>query len=47
MGFRETNSKSRDEGFSGWRFEQIISMTIYFYKTQEVNGGTSYVKKTS
>ena len=24
---------------SGWRFDKIISMTIYFYKTQELNGG--------
>ena len=28
---------------SGWRFDKIISMTIYFYKTQELNGG-NYVK---
>ena len=28
---------------SGWRFDKIISMTIYFYKTQELNG-TSYVE---
>ena len=28
---------------SGWRFVKIISMTIYFYKTQELNG-SSYVK---
>ena len=28
---------------SGWRFDKIISMTIYFYKTQELNG-SSYVK---
>ena len=28
---------------SGWRFDKIISMTIYFYKTQEFNG-SSYVK---
>ena len=28
---------------SGWRFDKIISMTIYFYKTQELNG-PSYVK---
>ena len=28
---------------SGWRFDKIISMTIYFYKTQELNS-SSYVK---
>ena len=28
---------------SGWRFDKIISMTIYFYKTQELNG-TSYIE---
>ena len=28
---------------SGWRFDKVISMTIYFYKTQELNG-TNYVK---
>ena len=28
---------------SSWRFDKIISMTIYFYKTQELNG-SSYVK---
>ena len=28
---------------SGWRFDKIISMTIYFYKTQELNG-SNYVK---
>ena len=28
---------------SGWRFDKIISMTIYFYKTQELNAA-SYVK---
>ena len=28
---------------SGWRFDKIISMTIYFYKTGELNG-LSYVK---
>ena len=28
---------------SGWRFDEIIIMTIYFYKTQELNG-SSYVK---
>ena len=28
---------------SGWRFDKIINMTIYFYKTQELNG-SSYVK---
>ena len=28
---------------SAWRFDKIISMTIYFYKTQELNGG-NYVK---
>ena len=27
---------------SGWNFDKIISLTIYFYKTQELNG-TSYV----
>ena len=29
---------------SGWRFDKIISMTIYFYKTQELNGMGNYVK---
>ena len=28
---------------SGWRFEKIISMTIYFYKTTEMNG-SNYIK---
>ena len=28
---------------SGWRFYEIASMTIYFYKTDELNG-SSYVK---
>ena len=28
---------------SGWRFFKIVSMTIYFYETDEVNG-SSYVK---
>ena len=42
MGFRKTNSKQEMKD-SGWRFDKIISMTIYFYKTQELNG-SSYVK---
>ena len=28
---------------SGWRFDKIISMTIYFYKTSEMNG-SNYIK---
>ena len=28
---------------SGWRFDKINSMIIYFYKTSEING-RSYVK---
>ena len=28
---------------SGWRFDKIISMTIYFYKTTEMNG-SNYIK---
>ena len=28
---------------SGWRFDKIISMTVYFYKTNEMNG-SNYVK---
>ena len=28
---------------SGWRFDKIISMTVYFYKTNELNG-SNYVK---
>ena len=28
---------------SGWRFDKLVSMTIYFYKTKELNG-SSYVK---
>ena len=28
---------------SGWRFDKFNSMTVYFYKTGEMNGG-SYVK---
>ena len=28
---------------SGWRFDKVISMTIYFYKTQELNA-SNYVK---
>ena len=28
---------------SGWRFDEIISMTVYFFKTGEING-RSYVK---
>ena len=28
---------------SGWRFDKINSMTIYFYKTDELNG-SNYVK---
>ena len=28
---------------SGWRFDKIISMTKYFYKTQELSG-SNYVK---
>ena len=29
------NQEMRD---SGWRFDKLISMTIFFYKTQELNG---------
>ena len=28
---------------SGWRFDKIISMTIYFYKTNDLNG-SNYIK---
>ena len=35
-----TNQELKD---SGWRFNKLISMTIYFYKTKELNG-SSYVK---
>ena len=28
---------------SGWRFHKIISLTVYFYKTGELNG-SNYVK---
>ena len=28
---------------SGWRFDEINSMTVYFYKTNELNG-SNYVK---
>ena len=28
---------------SGWRFDKINSMTIYFYKTNEMNG-SNYIK---
>ena len=28
---------------SGWRFDKIISMTLYFYKTNEMNG-SNYIK---
>ena len=28
---------------SGWQFRDIVNMTIYFYKTQKING-SSYVK---
>ena len=28
---------------SGWRFNKLVSMTIYFYKTKELNG-SNYVK---
>ena len=28
---------------SGWRFDKIISMSIYFYKTNEMKG-SNYVK---
>ena len=35
-----TNQEMKD---SGWRFDKITSMTIYFYKTNELNG-SSYVK---
>ena len=28
---------------SGWTFDKVISLTIYFYKTQELNG-SNYVK---
>ena len=28
---------------SGWRFDKIISMTIYFHKTNEMNG-SNYIK---
>ena len=38
--FQIQNQEMKD---SGWRFDKIISMTIYFYKTQELNG-CSYVK---
>ena len=31
---------------SGWRFDKIFSMTIYFYKTGEMNG-SSHVKMLS
>ena len=37
MGFRKTNSTTEMKD-SGWRFDKIISMTIYFYKTQDLNG---------
>ena len=30
---------------SGWRFDKINSMTIYFYKTNELNG-SNYIKNT-
>ena len=28
---------------SGWRFDKIISLTVYFYKTNEMNGSV-YIK---
>ena len=31
---------------SGWRFDKIWSMTIYFYKTLEMNG-SNYIKNSS
>ena len=30
---------------SGWRFDKINSMTIYFYKTNELNG-SNYIKNS-
>ena len=32
MGFRKTNSTNQELKDSGWRFDKIISMTIYFIK---------------
>ena len=30
---------------SGWRFDNFYSMTIYFYKTNEMNG-SNYIEST-
>ena len=38
--YQKQQQEMRD---SGWRFDKIISMTIYFYKTGELNG-SNYVK---
>ena len=39
----ERQIQQQEIKYSGWRFDKIISMTIYFYKTQELNG-SNYVK---
>ena len=44
---RETSAKIENNEMKdkGWRFCKIVSMTIYFYKTAELNG-SNYVEKT-
>ena len=41
----EHQIQQREMKDSGWRFDKRISMTIYFYKTGELNGST-YVKNS-
>ena len=35
--------QNQETNISGWTFDKIISMTIYFYKTTKL-GGSSYEK---
>ena len=39
----EHQIQQQEKKDSGWRFDKINSMTVYFYKTNEMNGST-YVK---
>ena len=39
----EQQIQNQEMKSSGWNFDKVNSMTIYFYKTGEING-SSYVK---
>ena len=39
----EYQIQQQEMKYSGWRFDKINSMTVYFYKTIELNG-SNYVK---